>query len=75
MKPTGALAEIIGHDPVSRLDVPKKVWEYIKKNGLQDANNRQMINPDAKLGRVFGSTEPINMFKINKPINQHLEEA
>src|SRR5215212_6250445 len=53
MTPSGALAAIIGERPVPRTEVTKKVWEYIKKNNLQDANKRTMINADPKLREIF----------------------
>ena len=53
MTPSGALAAIIGDKPVPRTEVTKKVWEYIKKNNLQDSAKRTMINADAKLKEIF----------------------
>src|SRR6188472_2661881 len=53
MTPSSSLAAIIGDRPVPRTEVTKKVWEYIKKNNLQDATKRTMINADAKLREIF----------------------
>src|SRR6476661_3026060 len=53
MTPSSSLAAIIGERPVPRTEVTKKVWEYIKKNNLQDATKRTMINADAKLREIF----------------------
>lgn len=69
-----ALAEVVGHGPMARTEVTKKLWEYIKKHKLQDTNNKRNINPDAKLAKVLGSTQPIDMFKMTSKISKHLKE-
>ena len=77
MKPIGvsdALAEIVGHGPMPRTEVTKKLWEYIKKHKLQDKTNKRQINPDEKLGRVLGSNQPIDMFKMTSKISKHIRE-
>ena len=71
MTPSGSLAAIIGDKPVPRTEVTKKVWEYIKKNNLQDANKRTMINADAKLKEIFKKGQ-VSMFEMTKLINSHL---
>ena len=71
MTPSGALAAIIGDRPVPRTEVTKKVWEYIKKNNLQDAAKRTMINADAKLKEIFKKGQ-VSMFEMTKLINSHL---
>ena len=71
MTPSGALAAIIGDKPVPRTEVTKKVWEYIKKNNLQDAAKRTMINADAKLKEIFKKGQ-VSMFEMTKLINGHL---
>ena len=71
MTPSGALAAIIGDRPVPRTEVTKKVWEYIKKNNLQDANKRTMINADPKLREIFKKSQ-VSMFEMTKLINNHL---
>ena len=71
MTPSGALAAIIGDRPVPRTEVTKKVWEYIKKNNLQDAAKRTMINADAKLREIFKKGQ-VSMFEMTKLINSHL---
>lgn len=68
------LAEVVGSGPMPRTEVTKKVWDYIKKHKLQDAKNKRMINPDAKLGKVLGSNQPIDMFKMTSKISKHLKE-
>lgn len=77
MKPvhiSAELADLIGHGPMPRTEVTKKVWDYIKKHKLQDQTNKRMINPDAKLAKVLGSTQPIDMFKMTGKIAKHLKE-
>lgn len=68
------LAEIVGHGPMARTEVTKKVWDYIKKHKLQDPHNKRMINPDNKLAKVLGSSQPIDMFKMTSKISKHLHE-
>ena len=72
MTPSDALAAIIGKGPYPRTEVTKKVWEYIKKNKLQDAVNRRMINADAKLREIFKKAQ-VSMFEMTKLINGHLK--
>ncbi len=72
MTPSAVLAAIVGALPLPRTEVVKKVWEYIKKNKLQDAINRRMINADEKLKEVFGKAQ-VSMFEMTKIINQHLK--
>ena len=71
MTPSSSLAAIIGERPVPRTEVTKKVWEYIKKNNLQDATKRTMINADAKLREIFKKGQ-VSMFEMTKLINGHL---
>ncbi|MEO8312854.1 MAG: SWIB/MDM2 domain-containing protein [Caldimonas sp.] len=71
MTPSGALAAIIGDKPVPRTEVTKKVWEYIKKNNLQDSAKRTMINADTKLREIFKKGQ-VSMFEMTKLINNHL---
>jgi upstream activation factor subunit UAF30 len=72
MTPSAALAAIIGSTPVPRTEVTKKVWEYIKKNKLQDAAKRTMINADHKLKEIFNKAQ-VSMFEMTKLINGHLK--
>lgn len=69
-----ALAEIVGHGPMARTEVTKKLWDYIKKHKLQDQNNKRMINPDNKLAKVLGSSQSIDMFKMTSKIAKHIKE-
>ena len=72
MTPSAALAAIIGAQAVPRTEVTKKVWEYIKKNDLQDKAKRTMINADAKLKEIFKAAQ-VSMFEMTKLINSHLK--
>jgi chromatin remodeling complex protein RSC6 len=76
MKPmtiSPALGEVIGDKPMPRTEVTKKLWAYIKKNGLQDAKNRRNINADDKLKPVFGGKKQVSMFEMTKLVSKHLK--
>ena len=73
MQPSPALAEVIGSKPQPRTEVTKKLWAYIKKNGLQDSKNRRNINADAALKPVFGGKSQVSMFEMTKLVNKHLK--
>ena len=78
MKPVAVsdtLAKIVGRGPMPRTEVTKKLWDYIKKNKLQDTKNKRNINPDEALAKVFGSSASIDMFKMVSKISKHLSEA
>ena len=70
--PSATLAEVVGAKPIPRTEVTKKLWQYIKKNGLQDQANRRQINADAKLKAVFGGKSSVNMFAMTKLVSAHL---
>jgi upstream activation factor subunit UAF30 len=72
MNPSKDLAEVIGSKPVPRTEVVKKLWAYIRKNNLQDAKERRMINADDKLRVVFGGKKQVSMFEMTKLVNKHL---
>ena len=72
MTPSSALAAIVGGSPLPRTEVTKKVWDYIKKNKLQDAVNNRMINADAKLKEIFKKAQ-VSMFEMTKLISNHLK--
>lgn len=71
VKLSADLEAVIGSGPMPRSEVTSKVWDYIKKNGLQDATDKRMINPDAKLGAVIGTAQ-ISMFKMTAAVSKHL---
>ena len=66
------LQAVVGKGPMPRSEVVKKIWEYIKKNNLQDAKNKRNINADEKLKPVFGGKGQVNMFEMTKLVNNHL---
>ena len=72
MTPSAALAAIIGDKAIPRTEVTKKIWEYIKKNNLQDKAKRTMINADAKLKEIFKKAQ-VSMFEMTKLISGHLK--
>ena len=67
------LAEVIGSKPIPRTEVTKKLWQYIKKNGLQDSKNRRNINADPALKKVFGGKATVSMFEMTKLLGKHLK--
>ena len=71
--PSDTLAEVVGSKPIPRTEVTKKLWAYIKKNGLQDKKNKRMINADANLKAVFGGKASVNMFAMTKLVSKHLK--
>jgi chromatin remodeling complex protein RSC6 len=74
MQVSDELAAIVGRGPMPRTEVAKKLWEYIKKHKLQNPKNKREILPDAALGKVFGSSQPINMFKMTSKVSAHLKD-
>ena len=72
LQPDAALSAVVGSKPLARTQVVKKIWVYIKKNGLQDNQNKRMINADDKLKPVFGGKKQVSMFEMTKLVSQHL---
>ena len=75
MKPmqiSSTLAAVVGSKPMPRTEVTKKIWAYIKKNGLQDKVERRNINADETLKAVFGGKKTVSMFEMTKLVNKHL---
>jgi upstream activation factor subunit UAF30 len=68
-----ALAEVVGNKPLPRTEIIKKIWDYIKKNDLQDKKNRRMINADEKLKPIFNGKTQISMFELAKVVNQQVQ--
>jgi upstream activation factor subunit UAF30 len=73
LTPSETLGAVVGSKPLPRTEIIKKIWDYIKKNGLQDKQNRRMINADEKLKLVFGGKEQISMFELAKVVNNHVK--
>jgi chromatin remodeling complex protein RSC6 len=70
--PDAALAAVVGAAPLPRTELTKKLWAYIKKNGLQDQKNKRQINADDKLKKVFGGKSSVSMFDMTKLVSKHL---
>src|SRR5690242_644342 len=73
MQPPSVLAAVVGAMPMPRTEVTKKIWDYIKKNKLQDAVNKRLINADEKLKAVFGGKNKVSMFEMTKLVSNHLK--
>ena len=73
MQPDDALAAVVGSGMLPRTEITKKLWQYIKRNGLQDAKVRRNINADEKLGKVFGGKKQVSMFEMTKLVNKHIK--
>lgn len=72
MKVSAELGAIIGNNAMPRTEVTKKIWAYIKKNGLQDSKNKRNINADDKLKAIFGNKKTVSMFEMTKLVSKHL---
>lgn len=73
LTPSSQLAEVVGNKPMPRTEITKKIWDYIKKNDLQDSKNRRMINADDKLKVLFDGKKQISMFELAKIVNKHVK--
>ena len=73
LTPSATLAAVIGNAALPRTEAVKKMWGYIKKNGLQDKKNKRMINADAKLNALFGGKNQVSMFDLAKILSKHLK--
>jgi chromatin remodeling complex protein RSC6 len=71
MTPSSTLAEVVGSKALPRTEVTKKIWQYIKRHGLQDKKNRRNINADAKLRPIFRKDQ-VTMFEMTKLVSKHL---
>ena len=73
LTPSSDLAKVVGSKPLPRTEVVKKLWAYIKKNGLQDKKNKRNIHSDDALKAVFGGKKNVNMFEMTKLVSKHLK--
>jgi chromatin remodeling complex protein RSC6 len=73
VQPDAKLAAVVGSKPIPRTQLTKKLWNYIKRNKLQDKKNRRMINADAKLKPVFNGKSKVSMFEMTKLVNKHVK--
>ncbi|MBR4682627.1 MAG: hypothetical protein IKP06_04940 [Elusimicrobiaceae bacterium] len=74
LTPSAQLATVVGNNALPRTEVVKKMWDYIKKNNLQDKTNKRMINSDAKLAPIFEGKTQISMFDMSKYLSKHLSK-
>jgi len=73
LTPSDALAAVVGAKPLPRTEVVKKLWQYIKKQNLQDPKNRRNVRADANLAKVFGGKQVVSMFEMTKLVSKHLK--
>lgn len=73
VQPDAKLAAVVGAKPLPRTELTKKLWDYIKKNGLQDKKDKKQINADAALKEVFNGKSKVSMFEMTKLVSGHLE--
>lgn len=73
MTPSPQLAAVVGSEQLSRGEVVKRIWDYIKKNNLQNPQNKREIVADAKLKPIFGGKDRVSMFEMNKHLAGHLK--
>ena len=75
VQPDATLGKVTGTSPLTRSEITKKVWDYVKKHNLQDAKNRRMINADDTLRPIFNGQNQVSMFEMTKLVNQHVKSA
>jgi upstream activation factor subunit UAF30 len=73
VRPSPELAALVGQGPLPRTEITKKIWEYIKSHGLQDAQNKRQIHADATLEPIFGGKQSVSMFELAKLVSQHVQ--
>ena len=73
LQPNAILGAVVGNKPLPRTQVTKKIWAYIKKNNLQDTQNKRMINADNKLKAIFDGKKQVSMFEMTKLVNKHMK--
>jgi upstream activation factor subunit UAF30 len=73
VRPSAELAAIVGQEPLPRTEITKKLWDYIKAHGLQDAQDKRRINADPTLTPIFGGKKSISMFELAKLVSQHVQ--
>ena len=73
VQPDSALSAVVGSKPLPRTELTKKLWVYIKRNGLQDSKNRRNINADDALKPVFGGKKTVSMFEMTKLVSRHVK--
>jgi len=74
VQPDEKLAKVVGEKPLPRTELTKKLWAYIRKNGLQDSKQKTQINADETLKAVFNGKKQVSMFEMTKLVSGHLEK-
>jgi upstream activation factor subunit UAF30 len=72
VQPSAALAAVVGDEALPRTEITRRLWEYIKAHGLQDKQNKRLINADSKLRQVFGGKDQVSMFELAKLVSQQV---
>ena len=75
VQPDSQLGKVVGNQPMTRSEITKKVWDYVKRNNLQDSKNRRMINADDTLRPIFNGQSQVSMFEMTKLVNQHVKKT
>jgi chromatin remodeling complex protein RSC6 len=75
VQPDATLAKVVGNQAMTRSEITKKVWDYVKKNNLQDSENRRMINADDHMRAIFNGKDQVSMFEMTKLVNQHVSKT
>jgi upstream activation factor subunit UAF30 len=73
VRPSAELAAIVGQEPLPRTEITKKLWDYIKAHGLQDAQDKRQINADPTLTPIFGGKKSVSMFELAKLVSHHVQ--
>jgi chromatin remodeling complex protein RSC6 len=74
VQPDEALGAVVGSEPLPRTEITKRIWDYIRKNGLQDKTDKRTINADDKLRKVFNGKDSVSMFEMTKLVNAHVKK-
>ena len=74
VQPDEALGAVVGNDPLPRTEITKRVWDYIRKHGLQDSKDKRTINADDNLRKVFNGKNSVSMFEMTKLVNGHVKK-
>ena len=75
VQPDSMLAKVVGSPPMTRSEITKKVWDYVKSHNLQDSQNRRMINADDTMRPIFNGKNQVSMFEMTKLVNQHVSKV
>ena len=74
LRPDALLSAVIGNNAAASAEIDKKLWAYIKKNGLQDKHDKEFVNADKKLKPIFGGRNRVSLFEVSKLVGNHLKD-